>query len=119
VSAAEYDQKYGPLALYVYAWVEAPGTPCRRCKRPSLQRVSVIRHRPCGWSGRDCDLLHHIESCCGAFFTAPDDPRAAVVTFVCDACLVKWWGDLEMIWPDGTAQTPRQRLRPQELKPSA
>jgi hypothetical protein len=119
VSAAEYDQKYGPLALYVYAWVEAPGTPCRRCKRPSLQRVSVIRHRPCGWSGRDCDLLHHIDACCGAFFTAPDDPRAAVVTFVCDACLVTWWGDLEMIWPDGTAQTPRQRLGPQELKPSA
>ena len=111
MSATEYDREFGPLGLYAYGWVDdAPGTTCRRCKRPSSQLVSVIRHRPCKGGGRDCEALHRPGSCCGAFFTAHDDPRGVVVTFVCHACLVRWWGDLEIIWPDGTRQTPRDRL---------
>ena len=42
------------------------------------------------------------------------------MTFVCDNCLFKWWGDLEMIWPDGQRQTPRERLRfEDDLRPCA
>ena len=121
MSAAEYDQMFGPLGLYVYGWDEAtPAMTCRRCERPSAQLASVIRHRPCTRGGRDCEVLHQIDACCGAFFTAQDDPRGAVVTFVCDDCLVKWWGDLEMIWPDGQRQTPRERLRLEDdLRPCA